>query len=351
MSAFTASSTPNPILVEVTRGPLVESVHRGSAVAMRANGECVAVWGDADLVTYPRSANKPLQALPLLETGAATAFGLGAAEIALACSSHWGEDRHVVTVRAWLKRIGLTEAALECGAHWPYAEAAMLALARSGGEPTAAHNNCSGKHTGFLTTAVHLKEDPRGYVAWDHPVQRRITATLSEMYGVDCAASPWGVDGCGIPTIAVPLKNLALGMARLADPVGQGTVRAESCRAIVSAMAVEPFMVSGTGQYTTDVMVAIGDVVVVKIGAEGVFTAALRKHGIGVAIKVDDGAARGAELALGGVLRALGVMTPETDAAIQRLLSVPIRNRAGLTVGELRPTALTPAGIGAPIRF
>lgn len=330
----------NPVLAEVTRGSLVESVHRGSAVVATADGEVVAGWGDVNRLIYPRSSNKILQAIPLVETGAADRFNLDQHELALACASHMGEAIHVERVRAWLARVGLSENDLECGSHWPYSEASTIALAKSGSVPTPAHNNCSGKHSGFVTTAVHMGEDVRGYVGYDHPVQKRVTQTMSEMLDVDLFKQPWGTDGCGIPTIALPLVNLATAMARCADPSKLGAKRADAVTRLVAAKAAAPVMVSGTGDFTTEIMVVAGGSVVCKIGAEGMFTAILRKKGLGLALKVDDGTARGAEAALGAILKSVGALSDEEMEGLSQQLTRAIKNRAGLQVGELRGAAI-----------
>lgn len=333
------ASSAEPLIVEVTRGPLVESRHRVAAAVVDADGTLAASWGDIALPVYPRSANKPLQALALLESGAADRWALGDAEIALACASHMGEPRHVATVGAWLDRMGLSAGDLECGTHLPYDEATAHALIRSGDVPSPLHNNCSGKHTGFLATAVHLGEPHRGYIGFDHPVQRRIRTIQSEICGIDLDRAAAGVDGCGIPTLALPLPALALGMARLVDTRGLSPARAAAAGRIVGAMAAEPVMVSGTGRFPTAVMQAIGAAAVVKSGAEGVYAGALRQRGLGFALKVEDGNARGAEVAAALLLRRLGVLD---DAAAMRLVSFvrpTVRNRVGLAVGEIRPAA------------
>ena len=339
-------SLPHPILAEITRGGIVESAHSGCAVVVDAEGGTVAEWGDSARLTYPRSSNKILQALPLIESGAADRFQVSKAELALACASHRGEIQHVETVQAWLARMGLSDADLECGIHWPFDEAATIALARSGATATAAHNNCSGKHTGFLTTALHLGEPLKGYIGYDHPVQRRITETLSEMLEVDLFAAPWGADGCGIPTMAAPLKSLALSMAKCADPSRLPARRAEAVGRLVDAMATEGFYVDGTLGFATRLMAVAGAQIVCKIGAEGVFTAIVREKGWGIALKIEDGTARAAEIALGGVLRALGLLTEAQQLALADILTVPVKTRAGVRVGDLRA-----ADLGTPGAF
>ena len=332
----------NPLVVEVTRGDMVESRHRAAAAILDRTGKVVEAWGDIGRPIYGRSATKPLQALALIESGAAERYGLGDVEIALACASHNGEPRQVERVTGWLGKVGLGVADLECGAHMPYHEDSAAAMIRAGAKPTAAHNNCSGKHAGFLTTARHLGEPTRGYIAWDHPVQQRILGVLEQMSGLDLSAAPRGIDGCGIPVIGMPLGNLALAMARLGDPVDLPERRAAAARRVRAAMAAEPYFVAGTGRFCSTLMAVTGAAVTVKTGAEGVFAAALPTLGLGVALKVDDGASRASEVALAQLLRHLGLLSATQQEALAKLLSPPVLNRAGRETGRIRPAATAP---------
>jgi L-asparaginase II len=323
----------NPVLVEILRGNTVESRHRGAIAVSDSAGKLVFAAGDVERPSFARSSVKPIQALPLLETGAAERYRLGAKEIALACASHHGEKAHTEAVGAWLARIGLSDRDLECGAHLPYDTPTAHALLRAGEAPCPLHSNCSGKHSGFLTTAAHMGEKTRGYIGYEHPVQRRVTNALSEMCGVDARNAPWGVDGCGIPTIALPLAAIARGMARMADGSGLPPERAEAARRIGEAMAAEPLMVDGTGGFATEVMNAVGGEVRVKPGAEGFFCAILPRLGLGVALKIDDGAGRASEVATAAVLERLGVNTK----GLERYARPVLKNVAGREVGMIRP--------------
>lgn len=324
-----------PVLVEVTRGNVVESRHHVLAAVCDARGRLVAGWGAVRQPVFPRSAVKPLQALPLIETGAADRFGLTDREIALACASHAGEPGHVAAVAAWLEGVGLSPADLECGAHWPSDAEAARELARLNQAPNPLHNNCSGKHSGFLTTARHLGEATAGYIGHGHPVQRRVAQALGEMTGAAMAAAPWGVDGCGIPTFALPLADLATGMARLADPAGLGPARAAACARIRQAMATHPWLVSGTDRGNTEILLAAPQVVA-KGGAEGVYTAALPRLGLGIALKVEDGTARAAEVALLAILDRLGALDDSQRTALAARRQPAVRNVVGREVGEIR---------------
>lgn len=312
--------------IEVTRGDSVESRHRGWAVATDAQGRVVAAWGDPERACFPRSALKPVQALPLVETGALAAFGLGAEELALAAASHSGEVIHTERVAAWLARLGLSSADLECGAHAP-AHAALS------GPWTPLHNNCSGKHAGFLTVAVHLGQPTAGYIDRRHPVQQLVTAAIGDLTGV--ALADWGIDGCGIPTFVLPLTGLATAMARLAAPAALAAKRAEAARAIVAAMRAHPLLVAGSGRLCSLFMQRVPDIVL-KGGAEGVYAAIIPARGWGVAVKIEDGAKRAAEVAILAVLRRLGVLSEADCAALAEHMEPAVRNVAGKVVGRVR---------------
>ncbi len=315
-----------PVLIEVTRGPAVESRHRGAFVVVDASGKIVWAAGDAQMPVYPRSAAKPLQALPLIETGAADRFNLTNKELALACASHKGEPAHIAAVEAWLARIGLDASALECGPQPPR-------------PASPAYHNCSGKHTGFLTACVARGDPVQGYIEPGHPAQKRVTQALAEMTGCDLSRVPLGRDGCGIPVYCMPLQALALGMARFADPSGLPPGRAAAVRRLSDAMAAEPFYVNGTGGLTTEIMLAAPRTVRVKNGAEGVFAAALPTMGLGVALKIDDGAMRAAECAIVHILRELGCFDASQEARLAAFLNIAIMTNAGRNAGTIRPTS------------
>ncbi|HEX7384568.1 MAG TPA: asparaginase [Burkholderiaceae bacterium] len=337
----------NPVLVEVLRGAQVESAHTGALAVLDADGAVVAALGDIDRPVFPRSAVKLLQALPLVESGAADRLGLGDDALALACASHAGEPAHARAVAATLAHAGLDADALECGAHWPYHEPSARALAAAGARPSALHNNCSGKHAGFLCLACELAHasgaEPRafarGYVRAEHPVMREVTAALGAVAGCDLAHAPRGTDGCSIPTYAIPLRALALGFARVATGHGVAPARAQAMRRLRAAVAARPFMVGGSTRFDTRVMQRLGERACVKAGAEGMHCAALPGRGLGVAIKIDDGQGRAAEVAMAAVLQAL--LRPEgDDAAWLRGLAEPrLVNWNGIEVGALRTGA------------
>jgi L-asparaginase II len=325
--------TANPVLVELTRGQLIESSHRGAIAIADASGRIVLALGDVGHTVYPRSSLKPLQALPLLESGAAAAFGLSDEEVALACASHSGEPMHTERVRAWLSRLGLSVADLACGPHPIRDEPTRTAMLCAHQDPTAIHNNCSGKHTGFLTLAKHLGAPTAGYVQVDHAVQRRVQAVIAELGALE-GTLPWGVDGCAAPNFALPLAAFARALASFTTPDRHSPARAAAMRRIVKAMTTYPELVSGTGRACAILMRAAQGRVAVKTGAEGVFAAIVPHRQLAIALKIDDGATRASETAMAFLLERLGLLAP--DAAAQRLVCTPILNTKDTVVGECR---------------
>ncbi|NNG04311.1 MAG: asparaginase [Inquilinus sp.] len=342
-AAHSPAEPASPLLVEVTRGPIAESLHRGVAAIADASGKLLGTWGDVGRPVYPRSAIKSLQAIPLVESGAADAFGLGDEELALACASHGGELAHTERVSAWLERIGCSAADLECGSHAPTCAPAAAALVRAGTEPTPLHNNCSGKHTGFLTTARHLGEPTEGYRLFEHPVQQRVLGALEQMTGQELGAAPRGLDGCSIPTIAIPVEALAFAMARLADPRDLPDRRIDAVLRLRRAWGGQPFYVAGSGRFDTVLMEATGGRVLVKTGAEGVYCACLPELGLGIALKIDDGALRAAQVAVAALLREVGALDDAAWKALEPRINPPIETRRGFDAGAVRPAASFPA--------
>jgi L-asparaginase II len=328
----------NPVLVEVLRGAIVESAHRGAIAVFDADGKPVWEIGDTTRPVFPRSAVKAIQALPLIESGAADAYGFCDRELALACASHSGEPAHVELARSMLAKAGLDETALECGAHWPSHEA-TIALARAGGSPNALHNNCSGKHSGFLCTCVHAGIAHRGYVKAGHGLQEMVREAMQALTGERHGADERATDGCSIPTYAVPLRSFALGFARMASGAGLAPERANAARRLLSACMAEPFFVAGTGRADVALMEAAPGRIFAKGGAEGVHCAAIPELGLGIALKCDDGAGRAADAMVAAILARL-LHTDEAVAAnLIEQANAPIESRIGAKVGALRPTA------------
>ncbi len=321
----------NPVVVEVLRGGFVESVHRGAGVVCDADGGVLLAFGDVGRAVFARSAVKPIQALPWVESGAADGFT--GEELALACASHSGEAKHVATAAAMLAKAGLDERALACGARWPMGAEATRALARAGGAPGPLHNDCSGKHAGFLCLACAQGWTVEGYETAAHSVQRGVKAALEDVCGVRLDDADAALDGCSIPAYALPLKSLAHGFARLATGRGLAPKRGGAARRLLAAMAANPFHVAGTERFDTRAMTLLEGRAVVKTGAEGVYCATIPDAGLGFAVKIDDGATRAAEVAVAALLARF----LETAEGFEPLRRPTLTNWRGLSVGELRP--------------
>ena len=329
----------NPVLVDVMRGDVVESRHRGAIVVCDGDGRVVLSLGDVERPVFPRSAVKAIQGLPLIESGAADRYGLTEAEIALAVSSHSGEPLHAETSLSMLRKAGRDAGCLECGAHWPSNELVSRALAKSGAEPSALNNNCSGKHAGFVCLSCNMDEDPTGYVKAGHPVQQAVRGALEAVTGAAHSADRMGIDGCSIPSYTVPLSALALGFARFGTGRGFGPERAKAAARIRAAAAAHPFMVAGTGRYDTRLMGLLGARAFTKTGAEGVYCASLPELGYGIALKCDDGAGRAAEIALGALIARFLPMDDAMQAAFAPLRETVLKNWNGIEVGRIRAPA------------
>jgi L-asparaginase II len=335
-------SEANPVLVEVTRGGMVESRHRGVMAVVDSSGRLVAGWGDVDAPTFPRSSVKPLQAVPLVESGAADAFAVTSSELALACASHAGEALHVQCVAAWLRRLGLDVEDLVCGPHPPLDQVAATDLILKGEQPTRLHNNCSGKHAGFLTVAQHLGLPPDGYADPDHPVQRRVLAVLAEMTGVDVSRAVIAVDGCGAPVMAISIRQLAQGFSFLAGPDRLPAMRGAAVRRVCESMISHPPYIGGTNRFDTLITEAGGGAILTKRGAEGVACAALRDSGLGIALKIDDGGKRAAGTALAALLLRFSPADGRLRHTLEQFSSVALRNTSGQEVGVIRSAACWP---------
>lgn len=322
-------------MVELWRGGMLESVHRGHAVICGANGAVVEAWGDPDAVIFPRSSCKMLQALPLLESGAAEAAGLTDRQIALSCASHQGAAIHREAVTRWLADLGLAESDLRCGAHEPSDTEERNRLIRADERPCQIHNNCSGKHSGFLTLSRHLRAGPE-YVELDHPVQKAVRAAFEEV--TEETSPGYGIDGCSAPNFATSLTGLARAMAAFARARGDGDARDRAMHRLTRSMAAHPEMVAGEGRACTELMRAMEGRVAIKTGAEAVFVAIVPERQMGIAIKITDGGTRAAEAAVVALLARIGVLDPAHPAARKRLDAVQ-RNWRGIETGVIRASA------------
>ncbi|MEL6586260.1 MAG: asparaginase [Pseudomonadota bacterium] len=324
-------------LVHIIRGDLVESVHRGHAVICDGAGNVLEAWGAPETVIFPRSSCKMIQALPLLETGAGRA--LSDRHLALACASHSGGQVHTNLAAQWLADLGLAEGDLRCGPQWPDDLAARDGLIRAQARPCQVHNNCSGKHCGFLMLGQQIGGGP-DYVAVDHPVQRLVRQTFEEV--TDAESPGFSIDGCAAPNFATPLAALAGAMGRFARARVGGTVRHNAMARLVRAMATHPLLVAGEGRACTDLMRATDGRAVVKTGAEAVYVGILPELDRGVAVKISDGSTRAAEAVIAALLVRLGVLERQAPV-VTRLCHGPIRNRREMVTGRMQVLIDTPA--------
>lgn len=316
-------------LAQAWRGGILESTHTGHAVICDETGQIVESWGNPAAVIFPRSSCKMLQALPLLESGAADAAGLTERQLALSCASHEGAALHTDAVAHWLADRGLSETDLRCGAHEPYDRAERNRLIEGHEKPCQLHNNCSGKHAGFLTLNQHLRGGSE-YVELDHPVQKAVKAAFEETTG---EVSPgYGIDGCSAPNFATSVHGLARAMSAFAAARDTGSTRERAMHRLARAMATYPEMVAGEGRACTELMRAMGGKVAIKTGAEAVFVAIVPERKMGIALKITDGGTRGAEAAIAGLLVKLGVLDADHPATRKRLNAVQ-KNWRGFETG------------------
>ncbi|MBC7779288.1 MAG: asparaginase [Proteobacteria bacterium] len=330
----------SPRMVEVWRGPLVESAHAGVAAVANAQGEIIAGWGDTALVTYPRSALKPVQAIALVESGAYRDDGLTPRHLAIACASHRGEPVHSTLVTEWLDVLGLDQEALVCGEDRPADEAAAAAALIAGRPRQRIFHNCSGKHCGFLAVAQHEGWSLHDYDRLQHPAQQRYLDALSELTGADASALPFGVDGCALPAAALPVATMAVLMARFADARVASPRRRAAIVAIQEAMRAHPHLLSGTDQPAVMLVRATRGRIIMKTGAEGFLCAFVPRQGLGLALKITDGEARARVPALLALLSALGLLDASEAQALAALAEPPVLNSTGAVVGRIRANAM-----------
>jgi len=325
------------VLVEVTRGPLVESVHRGAVAVVDHNGNSIAQVGETSFLTYIRSAAKPMQALPLLESGAADHFGLLPEELALIVASHSGEEEHVRLGRQIMEKIGLGDAALCCGTHQPLHTGSAKALVARGQSPTVYHCSCSGKHAGMLALAQYYGLNTDGYYLPEHPVQRMMLESMAELAGLGPQDIPLGVDGCGVPVFGLTVEKMAYAYARFAAADTFAGKKGEACRRLQEAMLSFPTIVAGTGRLATDIMKTARGKLLVKDGTEGVFCVGVPQKGWGIALKIEDGNLRAAGPVIVKVLQELGLLTEEERGELANHACRQLKNYRGEKIGEIRP--------------
>ena len=315
-------------MTEIWRGPFLESAHLGHAVVCDDSGQIVESWGDPDLVVLSRSSAKMIQALPLIESGAADAAGLTEAQLSFACASHAGMPIHTNMARDWLKSLEMDQTHLRCGSHYPYDRDTEVAMIEAHEPPCQLYNNCSGKHSGFLTLAKHLGAGPE-YIDPDHPVQKAVLEAFERMTG---EASPgFGIDGCSAPNFASTLHGMARAMALFAaSPSGSAQAR------LHEAMRKHPEYVAGNGHACTELMRACNGKAAIKTGAEGFYNAILPEKKLGISLKIVDGTTRASECAIAALLVKYGALEPDHPTTLT-VMNAPIRNRRDIQTGWIRP--------------
>ena len=325
-------------MVELWRGGILESVHAGHAVICDAAGQIVERWGNPAEIIFPRSSCKMIQALPLMESGAFDAAGLTEPHAAFACASHHGSALHTRLARTWLTGLGLGESDLRCGSHEPADKVERNRLIKADESPCQYHNNCSGKHSGFLTMNRHIKGDA-DYTEVDHPLQIQIKQAFEEVTGETSAG--WGIDGCSAPNFATSLHGLARAMGTFAGATGTGDGRDRAMHRLTRAMAAFPELVCGDTTCDTELMRAMDGRVTIKGGAEAVHIAIIPELKLGVALKIVDGGYRASDAVIAALLVRLGVLDAGHKYTRKRLNSVQT-NWRGKQTGILKLAAAFP---------
>lgn len=325
-----------PLSVDVYRGETVESNHRVHGIVLDRSGDVLESWGDMDRLISPRSSLKPLQALPFVESGAVEAFDLTNEHIALACASHNAEPIHIELIKDWLKKIGLDETDLMCGGHLSINEERAHEMIRNNEKMTALLSDCSGKHTAMLTTAIHQGHPTKDYVSLEHPIQKQIYQTISEMAEYDLSKGFSGTDGCSVPNPAIPLKNLALAFSHFMNPDRLSEPRGQASKRIIEAMADKPYLVAGKDRFDTVLSETSKGNILGKIGAEGNYIAFVRDQGITIFLKAEDGVIERATLpVLGKILEKLKALDDKADEKLSKFTRPVLKNWKGLEIGRI----------------
>ena len=322
-------------LVTVTRSGLVESTHYGDVVVADCEGRVLACAGDPERLAYMRSSSKPLQALLVVQTGAADEFGFTEKELAICCASHCGSAEHVATVLGILEKLGLSEADLECGTHMPGDAEERKRITSEDAQPRPAHNNCSGKHCGMLASALAMDVVAAGYSSIEHPVQQKTLANIAAMCEIPAADIGLGTDGCGVPTFGMPLRNMAVGYARLTSPDNALCPASAEALCIADAMAAAPVMIAGAGSFNTTLLAVAGSDLTCKGGAEGLFMLGVRGDDMGMAVKVSDAGGRGQAPAVLAALAQLDILSAEQRQEMAAFAGAEVRNCHDDVVGEI----------------
>lgn len=325
-------------LVAVTRNNYIESIHYGLICVVNSNGRVLHHIGDIKTKIFFRSCAKPLQTLPVIQSGAAKTFGFSLKDIALACGSHTGQSFHRETVASVLKKIGLTEKSLHCGIKAPYNKDENIRLLSKGLSPSLLHCTCSGKHAAMLALSKYRNYPLNGYEKITHPVQNEILNTIAYFAGEDAGSIPTGIDGCGVPIYLLPIYKTALSYAKMMH-YSQDSQSAwhEACKTVYHAMTQYPEMVAGEGEFCTELMQAAKGNVIAKIGGEGVYCVGVKEGNLGICIKIADGNERGIYPAVIKVLSDLNILDNDSLAKLESWYNPAIINNHGEKIGEIMP--------------
>lgn len=328
---------PSNTIVRVYRGNITESIHRVHLAVVNNQGSLLHGAGDPQLLTFARSTAKLIQALPVIESGAADHFGLGDAEIALCCASHNGEAEHVSAAQGILGKLGFHHEHLQCGAHEPYHAPTAQAMRERGEAPTTLHNNCSGKHSGMLALCAHLGASPDTYMSLQHPVQQLMLEAVCAMSDIPKSQMELGIDGCGVPVFGMPINHLALAFARLGSPEALPEVRANACQRIVAAVRKYPQYLAGSDRFDTQLIEVTQGRIIGKMGAEGIFALTVPEKGLGLVLKIEDGNQRALYPAVVEALKQLDLLSAAEISQLAAFHTPTVHNWQGTEVGIIRP--------------
>ena len=325
----------NEILAKVYRGNTIESIHFGSVAVVDSSGKLIYAVGDPNFVTFLRSSAKPFQAIPIIEWGVAEAFGFTQQEIAIISGSHNGEKKHVKAVQGILKKIGLNKSFLKCGAHVPHYYTA-LGITPPKKKFSSLQHNCSAKHAGMLAMCIYKNWNPKNYLRPNHPLQKLILRKISELCEYPQGRIKIGIENCGAPTFAVPLKNMAIGFSKLVTFRSKDEIASQALQVVADSMWKYPEMVSGKGRLDYTLATTSRGKIICKAGAEALHCGAILDKGWGLAVKIMDGSQRAIAPASIEVYRQLGILKKSHLKKLGQFVSPPIYNHNKVKVGFIK---------------
>lgn len=324
-------------VVEVTRNGMVESVHDGNVAVVQQDGSLTCYYGDPDQICYFRSSGKPFIVLSHLNKGVYKAFGLNLKELAIMASSHSGGKQHIETLMAIADKLGVQEADINCGVREPYGLNEKFELYKSGLMPTQWHNNCSGKHLGFIAACRVMGWPTDNYWDISHPIQQDVLACISEFSDIPKDKIHIGIDGCGVPVFGVPLKKVALAYARLFDTEFAGGKYREAQELLHKAVSQYPEMIAGDGRLDTELIRCTQGELFGKMGADGVFCVYCRPQSLGIAVKIQDGSVRAVDPVVMETLKQTEVISDDVLQKLNHFHYPPVITWTGKNTGLVNP--------------